>query len=137
MLEFLGIQFGTVAQIGTLLAVILAVIGAYVKLKDRGMTHAEVMCAQLTTEVASLRRELHICETQCREDIKKLHEEILGMRKQAVAEQLSFINILLSKVDAPELKALHSTLERVQASLVTVRILQRNEEEKQNGSEGA
>lgn len=134
MVEVLGIQLGTVAQVGTFLAALVAVIGAYVKLKDRGMTHAEVMCAQLTTEVSNLRKELHICETQCREDIKKLHEEILGMRKQAVAEQLSFINILLSKVDAPELQALRATLERVQASLVTVTILQ---QEQDDGVQGA
>jgi hypothetical protein len=55
------------------------------------------------------------------------------MRKQAVAEQLSFINILLSKVDAPELKILRETLERVQMSLVTVKILQQ-EEERTSGS---
>jgi hypothetical protein len=133
VVEAFGVELGSIAQVGTFLTIVIALIGAYVKLKDRGMTHAEVMCGQLTNEVANLRKELHQCETECREDIKRLHEELLGMRKQAVAEQLSFINILLSKVDAPELKILRETLERVQMSRVTVKILQQ-EEERTSGS---
>lgn len=127
MIEAFGVQLGTVTQIGTFLAVVIALIGAYVKLRDRGMTHAEVMCGQLTTEVANLRKELHICEEGCRKEIKKLHEEIFGMRRQAVAEQLSFINILLNTVDSPELKILRETLERVQGSLIQARMLQQDE----------
>lgn len=134
MVEILGLQLGTIAQVGTFLAVIVALIGAYVKLKDRGMTHAEVMCGQLTSEVAKLRLELHTCEEVCRKDIKKLHEEIFGMRKQHIAEQISFINILIRSVDSPELQILRQTLERVQGSLQTVQVLQQDEEEKQRGS---
>lgn len=134
MLEFLGIPIGTVAQLGTLGLIFVAIIGAYVKLRDRGMTHAEVMCAQLTNEVASLRQELHNCEEQCRNDIKKLHAEISGMRKQHISEQLSFINILLRSVESPELMLLRQTLERVQASLITVQAIQLDEELK-NGDQ--
>lgn len=134
MVEILGLQLGTIAQVGTFLAVIVALIGAYVKLKDRGMTHAEVMCGQLTSEVAKLRLELHTCEEVCRKDIKRLHEEIFGMRKQHIAEQISFINILIRSVDSPELQILRQTLERVQGSLQTVQVLQQDEEEKQRGS---
>lgn len=127
MIELFGIPVGTLAQLGTFGLVLVALIGAYVKLKDRGMTHAEVMCGQLTTEVQTLRAELHTCEEQCRNDIKKLHGELFGMRKQHIAEQISFINIIIRSVESPELQLLRQTLERVQASLETARILQQDE----------
>lgn len=127
MIELFGLPIGTLAQVGTFGLVFIALVGAYVKLRDRGMTHAEVMCGQLTTEVATLRNELHICEEQCREDIKKLHVELFGMRKQHIAEQISFINIIIRSVDSPELNLLRQTLERVQASLEVARVLQQDE----------
>lgn len=123
MLELFGIPLGTAAQVGTFGLIFMALVGAYVKLRDRGMTHAEVMCGQLTNEVSSLRQELHSCEEQCREDIKKLHEEIFGMRKQAIAEQISFISILLRSVDSPDLHRMLNTLENVHNSLVEAKVL--------------
>ena len=135
MLEVFGFPIGTIAQLGTLGIVLVAVIGAYVKLRDRGMTHAEVMCGQLTNEVASLRGELHKCEEECRKDIKALHEELFGMRKNHIAEQLAFINILLRSVDSPELSVLRSTLERVQDSLAKTQKLQQLKEEKPDGAD--
>lgn len=133
MIQAFGVELGSIAQVGTFLAVLIALIGAYVKLSDRGMTHAEVMCGQLTNEVAKLRAELHACEEVCRKDIKRLHEEIFGMRKNHIAEQIAFVNILLRTVDAPELQALRQTLERVQDSLATVKVLQQEREEKHSG----
>lgn len=127
MVQAFGVELGSVAQVGTFLAVVIALIGAYVKLRDRGMTHAEVMCGQLTTEVQTLRKELHQCEEDCREQIKRLHEEIFGMRKQNIAEQISFINILMDSVQSPELKIFRDTLERVQISLATAKMLQQDE----------
>lgn len=134
MIQAFGVELGSIAQVGTFLAVVIALIGAYVKLKDRGMTHAEVMCGQLTANVQKLREELHTCEEECRTQIKKLHEELFGLRKQHIAEQISFINILIRSVDSPELQILRQTLERVQDSLATAQMLQR--EERQGEAEG-
>lgn len=128
MLELFGFPVGTLAQVGTFGLVFIALVGAYVKLRDRGMTHAEVMCGQLTSNVQRLREELHQCEEACREDIKKLHEEIFGMRKQAIAEQISFVNILLRSVDSPELQILRTSLENVQGSLVKAQIIKEDKE---------
>lgn len=123
LMSVLGVPLNTLAQVGTFALVLTAIIGAYVKLKDRGMSHAEVMCETLTSEVASLRKELHECEEKCRTDIRKLHEEIFGMRKQNIAEQISFISILLRSVDSPELQILLRSLENVQGSLREANIL--------------
>lgn len=122
MLELFGIPLGTIAQVGTFGLVFIALVGAYVKLKDRGMTHAEVMCGQLTSEIGNLRRELHDCEEKCREDIKKLNEEIFGMRKMHIQEQISFISILLRSMDSPDLQNMLKALERVQDSLAIAKL---------------
>lgn len=128
MLEIFGIPIGTLAQVGTFGLVFIALVGAYVKLRDRGMTHAEVMCGQLTTEVNNLRDRLIKCETDCREETQSLHEKIFGMRKQAVAEQISFINVLMRSVDSPDLQLMRTTLERVQMGLEVSRKATENEE---------
>lgn len=133
MLELFGIPLGTIAQVGTFGLIAIALIGAYVKLKDRGMTHAEVMCGQLTVEVGNLRKELHDCEEKCREDIKKLNEEIFGMRKLHIQEQISFISILLRSMDSPDLKLMLKSLERVQEALAAAAVI----EEERSGVQGA
>jgi hypothetical protein len=62
-------------------------------------------------------KELHKCEDECADKIKKLHEEMWGEKRQRVTEQISLINVILNSVDAPELKTLMKTLESVQRSL--------------------
>jgi hypothetical protein len=78
---------------------------------------AEEMAA-LRQNVHNLRDELHRCESQCREEISKLTEEIWGEKRQRVAEQISLINTILNTVDAPQLKTLLATLESIQTRMV-------------------
>lgn len=122
MVEAFGVQLGSIAQVGTFLAVIIALIGAYVKLSDRGMTHAEVMCGQLTTEVANLRAELRACEKECGARLKHLQEEISGMRDQRNQEQVSMIRAILQSVENPDLRKQLELLEAVQG-MENVRVL--------------
>jgi hypothetical protein len=77
---------------------------------------AEEMKA-LRANVASLRDELHTCEEDCRVTVDKLRQEVWGEKRQRVAEQISLINVILSSVDAPQLKTLMKTLESVQRTL--------------------
>jgi septal ring factor EnvC (AmiA/AmiB activator) len=79
-------------------------------------------------EVGELRKELKQCEEECRakldaadvkldaaqKKIKELDQELWGEKRQRVAEQISLINVIISSVDAPELKAILKTLESVQ-----------------------
>lgn len=83
---------------------------------DRRDHIAEEMAA-LRTNISLLRKELHDCEEQCREQIRDLQEELWGEKRQRVAEQLSLINIILDKVDAPDLQNLRATLESIQVGL--------------------
>lgn len=134
MVEAFGVQLGSVAQVGTFLAVIIALIGAYVKLRDRGMTHAEVMCAQLTNEVASLRAELRACEKECSAKVKDLHAEISGMRDQRNQEQASMIRAILQSVENPDLRRQLELLEAVQGAK-NVQILAANVKGAQDDAE--
>ena len=75
-------------------------------------------------EVAALRDELRICEEECADrleladmKIKKLSDELWGEKRQRVAEQISLINVIVSSVDAPQLRAVLRTLESVQMAM--------------------
>lgn len=76
----------------------------------------------IETIAATLREELKQCRESCEEADKRakeeharLQEEMFGLRKQHLAEQISLINVIISSVDAPELRTLLKTLESVQA----------------------
>jgi hypothetical protein len=84
---------------------------------DKRDHFADEMTA-LRGEVTHLRNELHECEDQCRREIKSLQNELWGEKRQRVAEQISFINLILNSVDAPELKTLLTTLEKTQIHLI-------------------
>jgi hypothetical protein len=82
----------------------------------------------LRKEVKDLHSELNKCEEECRADIKKLQEEIWGMRKQHIAEQISLINIILKTTDAPELHGLLAVLEDVKLRLAVAAIAKETED---------
>lgn len=70
--------------------------------------------ASLRAEVAAARKELADCEEECRTKLDAMREELWGEKRQRVAEQIAFINMILKTVDAPELKTLLTSLETVQ-----------------------
>lgn len=68
-------------------------------------------------EMRKMRAELKECEAECDRRLKKIEADLWGEKKQRVAEQISFINIILQSVDAPELQTMLRTLESVEAHL--------------------
>ena len=123
MISVFGFPLGTVTQIGTFVMLAVACITAFVRLRGQDQSHAEKMCTTLSKELAARRDRLNRCEQECREETKKLHEEIFGLRKQNIAEQIALINIIIDQVDAPALQALRSTLESIAARLENDRVL--------------
>jgi hypothetical protein len=81
--------------------------------------HFSEEMSALRENVSRLREELHTCEEECAAKIKVLQEEVWGEKRQRVAEQISFINLILKSVDAPELKTLLMSLESVQRHIST------------------
>lgn len=58
------------------------------------------------------------CERECEEHKKELREEIFGMRKQQMQEQISFARAIIDSLpDNPHLKLLLTALENGQRSL--------------------
>lgn len=124
MIEIFGFPVGTISQLGTFGAIIIAVIMIYPKLKEQDQSHAERMCAALSSEVVQLRDRLLACERECQEskalaarEIKELHDQLYAMRDQRMQEQISMISAILQTVDNPELRKQLVMLESVQAGL--------------------
>lgn len=118
-------QWIAAASTTTIAGALVALITAYwkrgVSLKalanadkaDRRDHMAEEMAA-LRTNVAGLRQELHDCEANCATEIKKLQEELLGEKRQRVAEQISLVNIMVDIADEPTRKKLMAALDSMQ-----------------------
>lgn len=123
MISLFGLEVGSIAQVGTFVMLAVAIIGAFVKLRGQDQTHAEKMCETLSVHVNNLRDRLVRCEEECREETQRLHEELFGLRKQNIAEQIAFINIIIDSVDAPQLQTLRASLESIGARLESDRVL--------------
>jgi len=115
---------GTVPQWAMLLVVIAAAIKLIIPWRqqviDKEVTQVAAYaaeCQSLRSEVRELSTELRDCEDRCDKEIRGLHEEILGLRKNQVQEQISLINVIMRSVNNPELQSLMLMLESVQSSL--------------------
>lgn len=127
MLEFLGLPVGTLSQLGTfglLLIAFLSAVTVWIKgiperlrVKNEAREIDNAGIAALHKEMGEVRSELKKCEEECAREMRKLQEELWGMRRQNIAEQISLINVILNSVDAPELKAMLKVLESVKATL--------------------
>lgn len=73
--------------------------------------------AQIREELKTRLNEVKEEHRQCLLDMKALQNEIAGMRRQHVQEQISLINAIISSVDSPNLKGLLRSLESVQVAL--------------------
>jgi len=120
---------GTVPQWGLLAAVIIALIRLVPTWRAQSLKKRKDDIDGWRDECEKLRAELERCEAQCRKEIGDLHDEIFGLRKQHIQEQISLINVILQSVDAPELKTLLKMLESVQITLQAQRAAHREHKE--------
>lgn len=77
-------------------------------------------CSELREEVRKLTDRVHECEESCARETKALNEELLGLRRQHVQEQISLINSIIQSVDSPLLKSLLKNMETVRNSLTEI-----------------
>lgn len=105
-----GLPLGTIPQWLLLLIVVLGFIRWLVPWRH--------------DEMRKLRAELKTCEEDCDRRLKQLEAEIWGEKRQRVAEQIAFINIILQSVDAPELKTMLNSLESVQSQIRVQHIIE-------------
>lgn len=125
MLEIAGVPIGSVAQLGTLGTMVVGLTMLWPKMRElhinKEIKQVEVYateCGTLRGEVSELRKDLRKCEEDCTESLNKVHEEIFGLRKDAIQQQISLINVIAQSVqDNPELSRMLNTLESVQVAL--------------------
>lgn len=68
-------------------------------------------------EMRKLRKEVQECRDECDAKLKALEAELWGEKRQRVAEQISFVSVVLQSVDSPELQKLLRNMESVQTAL--------------------
>lgn len=126
MIELFGFAVGSLAQLGTFVTVLVGVGTLLLKFRGQTFDHVnnqvkqyEATCSRLREDVSELIEKLTACEKQCVKDKQELHEEMWGMRKQNLTEQISLINVIMRSVDAPELQTMLRTLESVQIALTS------------------
>jgi hypothetical protein len=106
---------GTAPQWGVFIVVLLAFLRLVIPYRQQNITTMENICKALQTDVNSLRERLDECEARC----QTRDETILGMKKQSVTQQISFVRVLLNALgqDNPELRHMLSSLENLEKSM--------------------
>jgi hypothetical protein len=106
---------GTVPQWGVFVVVLLAFLRLVIPWRQQNLDTMNNICNSLRGEVRELRERLDACEERC----EKRDRTILGMRKQSIAQQIGFANILMNALgkESPELRQMIKTLEGLENSL--------------------
>lgn len=117
---------GTVPQWGMFLLFLLTAVKAIPILRKQTLDSQASQVKQYADTCTALRQELRElsdklmeCEDKCAQDIKMLHEEILGLRTQRLSEQGTIMRAILRYSNDPEVKKQLELLEHIQASLET------------------
>ena len=115
---------GTVPQWAMFLTLFVAAIKLVPVLRQQTLDADTSHAASWQKECENLRAALKAQQDQChadnevfRKEITRLNEELFGMRKQHITEQIELINVIMNSVDAPQLKGMLRLLERVQTQL--------------------
>jgi hypothetical protein len=120
-LDRLPEQLGTIPQWGMFIALLALLVKQVIPWRQQTLDRDAKFCENLTKEVSDLRAELKQCEQDCTAKSKALHEELFGMRRQHIQEQISLINTIMRSVDSPELLGMIKLLERVEQNLQVTR----------------
>lgn len=116
--QFLVTHVGTPAQIAILGLALVALIKAWPILQKNAFDAKEKKAGRYEARIAHLEREVSKCHEEWTREVERLRKELWGEKTQRVAEQISLINLILQSVDAPELKTLLKTLEKIQGHML-------------------
>ena len=109
---------GSPAQVGLFFLALITLIKTWPIIQKNVMEARERKESRYSTRIETLEKKVEDCRAECDRDKKILLEEIHGMRRQHVQEQISLINAIIESVNAPELKTFLKMLESVQRTLV-------------------
>lgn len=121
---------GSAPQWGVFIVVVLAFLRLVIPYRQQNITSMENICKSLKAEVDGLRDRLDECEERC----DKRDATILGMKKQATAQQIGFVRLLMRTLgqDNPELQHMLRTLEDMEKTLEQPIFLESNTNEHQS-----
>jgi hypothetical protein len=113
---------GTAPQWGMFIVVVLAFAKLAIPWRGQNIASMERICQELKDQVATLTNRLDVCEETCR----KRDDTILGMKKQAVAQQISFVRLLMKALgnNSDELQKMLQTLEQMEKSFEPAQLLE-------------
>jgi hypothetical protein len=117
---------GTAPQWAILAAVLIALIKTWPLIQQQLIAAAEGRRSAYYKRIAELEAAVRKCQEECAADkddmlqqIKGLHEELFGLRKQHIQEQISFARAILDSLgrESPQLNILLRALENGQKAL--------------------
>lgn len=128
-LQMLGTKAGWLPLWGIFGMVLIAFIKVWPQLKQQSIDERLSIKNGYIDRIKGLERDVKECRDQCDADTRQLNEhitalqeELYGLRKQHIQEQISFINAITQSVDAPQLKILLQALENGSRALDAARI---------------
>lgn len=118
---------GTAPQWGMFVVVVLAFLKLVIPWRQQNISIDERTIRDLRAEVARLSAKLDECEENCR----RRDEIVLGMKKQNIAQQISFTRILMNALgqESPELRNMLKSLESLEKQLEPVQLVEVNHED--------
>lgn len=114
--------YGTVPQWGMFITFLAAVLGVWLKFRQQNFDFSAADRKSFKESIAELERKVTECEAREADriqEIKGLHEELFGLRKQHIQEQISFARAIIQSLgrESPQLSVLLSALENGQRAL--------------------
>lgn len=121
MVNDLPVWAGTVPQWGMFVLLAIAVVRVSPQWLSSLLTATQNKRASQGKRITELEEAVRFCREECDRQTEILHNELHGMRRQHVQEQISLINTIIQSVNAPQLKLFLRTLESVQRDLGEIR----------------
>lgn len=128
MIASLGLEpgvVGTVPQWGMFITFIGVALAFVPKIRQQNFDFTAAARKVYEDRITSLEKKVEDCEedreakeAELKRQIKDLHDELFGLRKQHIQEQISFVQAIIRSVDSPELKSLLAALDRGHRAVV-------------------
>jgi chromosome segregation ATPase len=110
------VAVGTIPQWGMFVTFLVAILGVWLKLRQQQFDFSSSDRKTLGDKIQRLEKKVEDCEAREQErigEIKELHEEIFGLRKQHIQEQISFARAIIESLgkESPQLNVLLTAME--------------------------
>jgi len=121
--------FGSVPQWGMFILLLIAVVRTSPQWLESLIKAAQARRDRTQTRITELEKAVKECQDECakqtqvlNDTIRDLEEQMHGMRRQHIQEQISLVNAIIESVDNPLLKKMLGALESVRQNLPVVAI---------------